>query len=59
MKLALLALEILVGVLKFPSMILRVVRVFQATPEAHHEAIIKSLEDEAATFKITGRGKWD
>lgn len=50
--------ELLTLVLKFPSMILEVARLFQKTPTQKHEEIVKSIQAEAEKFADTGRPTW-
>lgn len=50
--------EIIKAVLMFPDAILRIVRVFQKTPQEMHEQIVMSIEKEAKQFEETGRPTW-
>lgn len=51
-------LEILAGVLAFPSQVLSLVRLLKGTPQAEHEKIMARLQAEAQSFEDTGRPKW-
>ena len=50
--------EIIAGVLKFPDAILKLIRLFQKTPQEKHEEIVKLISDESAKFEKTGRPVW-
>ena len=51
--------EIIVGVLKFPDAILRLVRALSKTDQQKHDNIVKAAEDAARKFEDTGRPSWD
>lgn len=51
--------EIIAAVLKFPTEILRLVQLFQATPQEKHEDLLKSMEAEAEKMAKDGRPVWD
>lgn len=51
-------LEVIKGVLQFPSAVLAVVRVLQKTPEEKHQDLLVAIQKEAAAFQETGRPSW-
>lgn len=52
-------LELITGILKFPDAILKIIRILQGSPQEHHDAILKSLANEARKFEDMGRPTWD
>ncbi len=52
-------LEIVKGVIAFPSVVLEFVRLLQKTPQENHEAIVSRIRLEAQHFQETGRPTWD
>lgn len=50
--------EIAVGVLRFPDTILKIIKLLKSTPEENHEALVKSLSEEAKQYEISGRPLW-
>lgn len=51
-------LEIIAGVLAFPTQVLFLVRLLKGTPQAEHEKIMARLQAEAQRFEDTGRPQW-
>jgi len=51
--------ELLTLVLKFPSAVLAVARLFQKTPEEKHNELVGAIQREAENFANTGRPTWD
>jgi hypothetical protein len=52
-------LEIIKGVLQFPSVVLEFVRLLQKTPQENHETLLKRITEEAERFEETGRPTWN
>jgi len=52
-------LEIVLGILKFPDQLLKIIRLFRKTPQEVHEEIMKKVAAEAAKFEESGRPTWD
>jgi hypothetical protein len=50
---------LIIGVLKFPQVILDFVKLLQKTPAEKHSDLIKKVQAEAAHFEETGRPQWD
>lgn len=51
-------LEIASGVLAFPAMSLKLVKLLRATPQEHHEAILEAISKEADQYEMSGRPTW-
>lgn len=43
---------------QFPQTILAFVKILKKTPEENHDAILKRVADEAASFEQSGRPNW-
>lgn len=53
-------LEIINGVLKFPTEILKLIRILKQTPEQAHQALIDQISKEAETYLEKGtRPNWN
>ena len=51
-------LELIQGILAFPSTVLALVRILKGTPEAQHQKIVAAVQAEAAQYEQTGRPSW-
>ena len=51
--------ELIQGILKFPSAVLALIKVLQKTPEEQHDALISKMQAEAQAFEDTGRPSWN
>jgi len=51
-------LELILGALKFPDAVLAVIRALKATPVQQQQALITSIQAEAANYAKTGRPTW-
>lgn len=52
-------LELITLVLKFPSAVLELARLFQKTPEEKRQEILKRIQAESDALDKTGRPSWD
>ena len=52
-------LEIIKGVLQFPTAVLNLIRLLQKTPQENHEALLSRMNEEAKKIEETGRPTWD
>ncbi len=48
-------LEVLLALFKFPSELSAFVKLLSKTPEEKHDALMKTISDEAQKFSDTGR----
>lgn len=51
-------LELIVGVLKFPDAVLKLIRFMQKTPAEKHDELLKRMDEEFQRFEETGRPTW-
>lgn len=52
-------LEIILGVLKFPSEVSAFIRLISKSPEEKRQEILKNIEAESKKLDETGRPTWD
>jgi hypothetical protein len=52
-------LEIIQGVLAFPSAVLSLVRALKGTPVSQQQAIVAAVQAQQTQFEQTGRPTWD
>ncbi len=51
--------ELIKGVIQFPSTILEFVKLLRKTPEEKHDEILKGIQEEAKKYEDTGRPSWN
>lgn len=51
--------ELITGVLKFPSEVLALVRVLKGTSDEQRQAVVAQVQKMSDDFKNTGRPTWD
>jgi hypothetical protein len=47
------------GVLQFPAAVTALVKTLRETPEEQRDALLKSMQAEAANFAKTGKPTWN
>lgn len=50
--------QLIVGVLKFPEQVMKLIMILKSTPAEKHNDIVSAAEKEAEHFKETGRPTW-
>lgn len=48
-------LEVVLAFLKYPDVVLRLIRAVKATPEEEHQKLVSQIEAEAKSFEDSGR----